>query len=850
MPKRNALHSASLPQRWWASAKTRGARFARRLDAQRKARPILFWLLALVVFPLSALALIIAALVGLVYAGAAGELPSRLAVRNVEVAEASYLLDRHGELIARYFEQNREIVSSEEIPAVLREALIATEDERFTEHKGIDLRATARAVVFSGLLGQREQGGGSTLSQQLAKNHFPRRGSGTFALVTTKVKEAITARRFEQEYTKDELLTLYLNTVPFGENLYGVKLAARRFFNKEPRELRPEEAAVLVGMLKANSSYHPVWHPEASRKRRDLVLSRMADQGYLTAAAADSLRALPLKLNETRKGVRSRKTYFSERVRPEIEAVIAEERDRRGDYYDVGTSGLRITTTVDLELQRLAEAALQEHLATLQPKFRAQWRRDDPQGFERQLEEAMLNSRRYKRMREEGLDDAAARKRFAERRTMTFADYSAYGQQRKSSSYRDSLRAELLRLRAGFVVADPSNEEILAYVGGADHFAVPYNSATARRQVGSTFKPIVYATAVELGYRPCDYFPNEQITYGSGTGAYSPGNSDGQYGGEYSMTGALVNSVNTVAVALTNEVKPKRVLETAERMGLTGVEPNLAMALGTASLSVEDMVRVYGTFARGGTVPEYRMVTKIETHDGRVLYEAPAPRRHERAFSERTAETMRYMLRQVARRGTGAGLRSRYGVQSDVAGKTGTTQDQADGWFVGFTDELVVGAWVGGSYPNIRWKSLREGQGARTALPIVGRFLRAYERKRGVTRFADLDEEDYYAFECEDFMDGGWWFDEDFDGTVDGYAPEAQAGAGGRPERETDVRPRRRENRDARRERDSDRRSQGAAQRERYGQGGRPARGQRERDGEGGKLKRALDRLFKRKPKG
>ena len=756
----------------FAVAKTRLTALARQLDGYRRRRPAAFWSVGLIGAPLLAGALALALLIALVYVGAFGELPSRTAVRNVEIAEASYLLDRDGALITRYFEENRETVASEEVPAVLREALVATEDERFTQHRGIDWRATARAVVFSGLLGRREQGGGSTLSQQLAKNHFPRERGGAFRMVVTKVKEAITARRFEEEYSKDELLVLYLNTVPFGENLYGVKLAARRFFNKAPAELRPEEAAVLVGMLKANSSYHPAWHPEASRERRNVVLRRMARQGYLAAPEADSLQALPLVLNETRKGVRSRSTYFSERVRPEVERILAGERDGRGDFYHVGTSGLRIHTTLDLGLQRQAERALREHLASLQPKFRQQWRRGSPEGFDRQLEEAMRNSRRYKAMLADGRTEAEATARFAAGRTMAFADYSAYGQGRRESSYRDSLRAELLRLRAGFVAADPRTGDVLAYVGGADHFAVPYNSATARRQVGSTFKPIVYAVAVERGYQPCDYFPNERTTYGSGAGAYTPGNADGRYGGEYSMTGALVHSVNTVAVAMTKEVTPRRVREVAERMGLEGVTADLSMGLGTASLSVEDMVRVYGTFARGGTVPQYRMVTRIETRDGRVLYEAAPPARHERAVSERTAETMRYMLRQVATRGTGASLRGRYGVRSDVAGKTGTTQDQADGWFVGFTDDLVVGAWVGGAYPTIRWKSLRDGQGARTALPIVGRFLRAYERERGVTRFADLDEEDAYRYECEDFHEDGWWFDGFWDDGSDGaYVP-------------------------------------------------------------------------------
>ena len=463
-------------------------------------------------------------LVFLVWLGAFGRLPSREIIKNVEVAEGSYLYDRNGEYITRYYDQNRESVEAAQIPQVLRDALVATEDERFQQHSGIDWQATARAVVYSGLLGREEQGGGSTLSQQLAKNHFPRERGGTFRLVVTKIKEALTARRFEKEYSKDELLTLYLNSVPFGEDIYGVKLASRRFFGVEPKDLKPEQAAVLIGMLKANSSYNPVWHPEASRKRRNVVLQRMGQQAFISPAASDSLQALPLTLNEDLAATRSPATYFSDRVRPEIDAILERLPGHGGNAYTVDKSGLRIYTTIDVELQQMAERALREHIAAIQPAFRDQYRRRDPDGFAPQLEQSIKRSRRYKSLLREGLDEAAALERFAERRKINFEDYSALGRRTTTTSYRDSVRAELLRLRAGFVVADPHSGEVLAYVGGTDHFAVPYNSAAAKRQVGSTFKPLVYAVAIESGMQPCDYFKNEKVTYGSGADKYTPAN--------------------------------------------------------------------------------------------------------------------------------------------------------------------------------------------------------------------------------------------------------------------------------------------------------------------------------------
>ena len=722
---------------------------------QRAERPVAFW--ASVVLGGGVLLAVagVLLLVLLVWAGAFGKLPSRAAVAAVEVPEASYLLDRNGKLLSRYYRENRELAALDEMPPALIEALLATEDERFFEHEGVDWQATARAIVYSGLLGQREQGGGSTISQQLAKNHFPRTRGGLPALVVAKVKEAITAGRFEREYSKEELLALYLNSVPFGENMYGVKVAARRFFDRELTDLRAEEAAVLVGMLKANSYYHPVWHPDRAVERRNLVLRRMEAQAFLTAAERDSLTALPLTLSERPERARAGASYLSERAKADIAAALQGITGDDGEPLDLYRDGLRIYTTVDEQLQTWAEVALTGHLEELQKTFFGHWSGRDPEGLEPLVAEAMQASTRWQGLLAGGLSEAEAEAAFAKTRPVSYRPGSALGQQEaEASSWRDSIRAEVLRLRAAVVVADPHGAAIRAYVGGTDFGAVPFNSAAARRQVGSTFKPVVYAAAVEDGAAPCEYFPNELRTY-TDFEDWTPENADGEYGGEYSLTGALVNSVNTVAVQLAFRVGPRRIAALAEQLGLSGVPAEPSVALGTPSLSLEDMVRVYGTFARGGTVPEYRLVSRIETHEGEVVYEADEPESVGRVFAPHTARTLDYMLRQVASRGTGAGLRSRYGVQSEVAGKTGTTQNQADGWFVGYTRDLVVGAWVGGAYPNIRWRSLSQGQGARTALPVVGRFLRAYERKAGVSRLPEVPEDILWDADCPDHVDYG-----------------------------------------------------------------------------------------------
>lgn len=837
--KKNSSSVRKTSKGFWAFAKTWVA-------DQHNASPKRLWLLFFPALLTLIGALCVALLVGAVYFGLLGELPSRASIANVETPEASWLLDRNGEVLSRYYAQNRDNVDINELSPDLLAALISTEDERFFEHKGVDWQATLRAIVFTGILGKTEQGGGSTLSQQLAKNHFPRTGSGKLSILVTKIKEAFTASRFEEEYSKEELLALYLNTVPFGENMYGVKVASNRFFGVDPIDLKVEEAAVIVGMLKANSNYHPVWHPERSRDRRNIVLSRMRGQELLTQVAYDSLSSLPLKLNEKRDRARARTSYLSDRVKADILKMLESVDGSIAPVDQLSSGGLRIYTSIDEDIQAMAEKALQDHLTEMQPRFFKHWQGRDPLNFDEQLNANIRESHRFKTLVARGQTDKEALASFGESREVIYADHSALGARKIQSSWKDSVRAELLRLRASFMVADPETQEVLAYVGGTDYFAVPFNSAIAERQVGSTFKPLVYATAIEEGMSPCDYLPNELRTY-TDYDDWTPENSDGEYGGEYSLTGGIVGSVNTIAVQLIFAVGPQKVKALAAAMGATRVPPEPSIALGTPSLTLEEMLRVYGTFAREGNVPEFDFITRIETRSGTVLYDRNPTQDPDRVFNSRTAEMMDFMLRQVATRGTGRGLASRYGVQSEVAGKTGTTQNQADGWFMGYTDDLVFGAWVGGAYPTIRWRSLSDGQGARTALPIVGKFLRSYERKFGVSRLPDLSENLLMEVDCQDFIE---YDDSLFDGEDDEtqvdfnalfkkiFKEKAEREARGpRPSNRRDEQQRQEQRRRANEELQRKRQEQAEAQRERERLRKKEARKK--------KVRSVLDKVFK-----
>ncbi len=691
---------------------------------------------------------------GLLLSGRFGPLPGYDALRHLRTEQASEVYSSDGQLLGRYYHQQRVNASLEEIPEVLRHALIATEDARFLEHRGIDYKAMLRVFFKTLLMRKKEAGGGSTLSQQLAKNLYPRRRFKLLSLLINKSREMIIAHRLEAIYSKEELLRMYLNTVPFGENIYGIKLASQRFFGKEPSGLKAEEAAVLIGMLKANTAYNPVLHPERALERRNLVLAQMSKYGYLDERLKDSLQQLPLQLSYTEDRVDLAGHFLAE-VRRQAEEILEALYTTDGRAYDLRTDGLRIYTTLDSHLQAYAERAVRQQLAVLQKRFRKQWHPS-----KKLLAKAMRETERYRKMKRAGKTEREIGAAFRQKRPMQIYDPVQGGLREVEMSPLDSLKWYLGILHGGFMAMQPETGAVLAYVGDADYRYFQYDYVQARRQVGSIFKPIVYLAGMQAGMNPCDYLQAERKTYEQYDG-WTPENADNQYGRWYSFRGALMHSVNTISVQVCLEAGVQRVIELAYDMGVVSELPEgPALALGAADLKLSEMAVVYGTLANRGRQPEPYYIERIESAGGELLYEYRRPEREELfvAMAPEDAALITELLRSVIEGGTGASLRSVYGIRGDWAGKTGTSQNQADGWFMAYSPAMVVGVWVGANSPRVHWPSLYSGQGARTALPIAGRFLQAYQRdkryrKWRARRFPALTEAQRLFLDCPPVLD-------------------------------------------------------------------------------------------------
>lgn len=667
----------------------------------------------------------------LVYFGVLGPLPGYPELRDIQNYNASEAYSEDGVLLGKYFIENRINADLEEISPNIIHALVATEDARFFEHSGVDLRAGMRVMVKSILLSDDSSGGGSTLSQQLAKNLYPRREYFALSMLVNKIREMFIARRLEKIYTKEELLRLYLNTVSFSENIFGIKVASQRFFDKSPGELKAEEAAVLIGMLKATTYYSPVRHPERATERRNVVLKQMSRYGHLTEVEYDSLKALPLNVKYYKEGNnQGLATYFREHLRQEVEEILEDYTKPDGTPYNLYTDGLRIYTTLDARLQRYAEEAVQEHMAWLQEAFDKEWKKGQPWGRNSVLERAVEQSERYQRLKQKGAPQEEIEAIFATPLPMTVFSWNG-GEEDREMSPLDSIKYYLTLLNTGFLAMDPSTGLVKAWVGGISHKYFKYDHVIqSRRQVGSTFKPIVYATALQSGMLPCEYTYNRQVAYAKYDN-WSPRNSDGTYGGVYSMEGALSKSINTVTVEILMRTGIDSVRQLAEAMGIDGYIPKTpSVALGTAEATLADMVQVYGAFANRGVRPEMHYLDRIETAEGDtiVMFDRPDPRRFPAVLTEEHADMMIRMLESVVDSGTARSLRYQHGLYNDLAGKTGTTQNQSDGWFIGFNPKLVAGVWVGAEMPQVHFRSLRLGQGSNSALPIFGKFMRSVYR--------------------------------------------------------------------------------------------------------------------------
>jgi penicillin-binding protein 1A len=662
--------------------------------------------------------------------GSFGKLPDHESLALVRNPIASEIYSADSVLIGKYFIQERSNARYDDIPKHLVHALLATEDVRFLDHSGIDYRSLGR-VIFKGFILQSEAaGGGSTLTQQLAKNLYPRRKYRLFSLPINKMREMIVARRLERIFSKEDILLLYLNTVPFGENTYGIESAAQRFFSVPVKRLTAEQAAVLVGMLKASHYYNPRLFPERAKGRRDVVLSQMHKYEMIEADEYERLR-------KTRMVLKYKKTthhsglapYFREHLRSELLEWCDNYNEEHEEQVNLYTSGLKIYTTIDSRLQSFAESSVATQMKLIQDKFESTGDgKRQLAGNPAIIDEALKQSPHYKALVDAGVPTDSID--IILRQPVPMSVFTWEGEKEMRMSPRDSVAYFLQFLNTGLLAMDPHTGAVLTWVGGIDHqfFQFDHVKPTTRRQVGSTFKPIVYAAAVEAGVRPCGYISAERTVYDN-RDSWSPENTeDASYDFKYSMPGALAHSVNTVSVKILEKAGIKGTVTLARKMGITSdLDPVPALALGTPSLSMLEMVNAYSCFANGGlrTTPYY--IVSVAAADGTVL-EKFAPSAPQRALSEETASSMLFMLKRVVDEGTGAGIRSRFGLTNDLAGKTGTTQSNTDGWFIGVLPGMVVGAWVGADNPAIHFKSTALGQGSRTALPIVGSFLAAANR--------------------------------------------------------------------------------------------------------------------------
>lgn len=655
--------------------------------------------------------------------GVFGKLPSFEELENPKSNLASEILSDDLSVLGTYYKHNRSNVRYSELSPYLIQALISTEDKRFYDHSGIDYSRTITSV-FHTILGNKQ--GGSTITQQLALNLFSeRRERNTFKRVMQKFQEWITAVRLERSYTKEEIITMYFNTVDFGyKNTYGIKSAARTFFSTTPDKLSAEEAAILVGMLKGPSLYSPVKFPDNALIRRNTVLNNMADQNFLTGEEAAKAKSTPINL-------KLRISNYGEGLAPYFRAVLKEEIKKEfqrlsitkadGTPYDLDRDGLRIYTPINYAMQQYAEDAQKEWMTKLQRDFDRQYRNADPFRGEnaKLLVSGMRRSDRYRVLKESGLSEEDIKKEFNKKVPMTLFTYK--GNIDTVMTPMDSIRYNKLFLRNSVMSMEPKTGHIKAWVGGVNFEHFKFDQVRqGKRQVGSTAKPFTYATAIDNGYSPCFTVPNHMQTYGNWTPRGTV-----QGGDPITLTNALKYSQNFATAYVINEVGASNVASLTKKMGITSDVPNYpSISLGAYEASVFDMVGAYSAFVNHGTWIEPTMILRIEDKNGTPIYERTP--KVVKAINSESAYIMVNMLKGVVDGGTGSRVRrAEYGgLTNPMGGKTGTTNDNSDAWFIGITPDLVTGVWTGAEDRGIRFYSMASGQGASAALPIFGLYMR------------------------------------------------------------------------------------------------------------------------------
>lgn len=660
-----------------------------------------------------------------IYIGFWGEIPDKKELSNFEYQQASEVYAADSTLIGKFYVYDRQPIAYQEFPKHLIDALIAIEDERFYNHSGVDYPSLFRVSLKTILMGDKSAGGGSTLTQQLAKNLYPRNERNHVPLIVDKIKEMIIARRLEESYTKKEILTFYLNTVSFGDNTFGIESASLKFFNKKTIQLSIEEAATLIGMLKATYSYNPRVFPEASLRRRNLVLQSMHANKFLSDTEKDSLTLTPLVLNYTHfdnnAGVAP---YFREEVRKQL-LQWASDKKQTGETYNIYTSGLKIYTTLNYKMQLLAEEAMRAHMKGLQGSFEKSYGKSAPWLVNKALiKKVTEQSETYKKFQKSGFTKSQIQDTLLKKREMVLGDWE--GKHTVQASTLDSLLHYLKQLNVGSLSIDPHTGAVQTWIGGIDFKNFKYDHISqSKRQVGSTFKPFVYTAALENGIDPCSYFSAREVAYEDLEG-WTPGNSgntDEAYL-NYSMKEALSKSINTVTVKVLEKTGIQNVIGQAKKMGIVSELPNLpSIALGTGELSINELAGAYASYLNKGKSVTPFLIQRITDNKDSVL-EVFAPIIAEKpAFSEGTRQLILEMLKETANSGTASRLRHHYQLKNDIAGKTGTTQNNKDAWFVGLTPNLVHISWVGLEHHEIGFNSTSLGQGANAALPLFAILL-------------------------------------------------------------------------------------------------------------------------------
>ena len=678
-----------------------------------------------------------------VYGGPSRHLQDRKELLSYKNATASKVLSAEGRLIGKFYLENRTNVSYNQIPPSLIDALIATEDARFFEHKGVDARSLFRVLFKTILTGNKRSGGGSTITQQLAKNMYGRQKTGVLAILRNKIREIILAYRIEKTYTKEEILTLYLNTVPFGEDIFGIEAAASRYFNKRVEQLKTEESAVLVGMLKATTFYNPGLHPENAKKRRSVVLGQMVKYNYLQPSEADSLRQLPLKLDYKNPESEGIADYFLVRVKRETTEILKNINSTTGKKWNPEVDGLIINTTLNLLLQTYATRSFREHLPVMQKRLSEEYQTASKKVMIREITESLIKGQNLT-------------KRANEKSLQTIFDWK--GSRTDSITVRDSIKYALTLLHAGLLAMDPETGSIMAWVGGIDFNTQEYDQILARRQTGSVFKPVIYAAALEKGIEPCHYLDNDSIAL-SDFQDWSPENFDHSYGGKYSLAGALVHSMNVSTFNLFMEVGFGRIDSLWDAMGFSFPLKNTpALALGTGEANLLEIAIAYSSFANGGYKISSQSILSIQSPDGEIIWQNNFSNVKTRVLTEKSALLMKAILRKAVVEGTGSPLQTSYGVSSPFAGKTGTTQNYGDAWFAAFNPKMTIVTRVGASSPLIHFEGGSNGTGSSLALPLVALTIRKIEsdpvaREQLIDSLPGLPPDLAGALDCPDFKE-------------------------------------------------------------------------------------------------